>query len=170
MNIHEHFVIFCKSGDVILRTKAQRLFFEFNLLIFANKKKVDDMLLARARRMATRSRAEAACLPCKVKKAKCNDFRPCARCLNSGPRLCMDGRLDRNNSRIQLETPSLPLQDSSQSHEITDCLSTYSDGLLLVGDARHEMESIGETEMKSQEQVFPHTPNYCVNACTLEQD
>ena len=155
MNIHEHFVIFCKSGDVILRTKAQRLFFEFNLLIFANKMKVDDMLLARARRMATRSRAEAACLPCKVKKAKCNDFRPCARCLNSGRRPCIEGRLSRNQpSPIQLETPGLPLPDSSQSHEFGDNESTFSDGLLLVGDARFKMESSVDTEKISQKQVF----------------
>ena len=46
--------------------------------------------LMKARRMATRQRAEAACLPCKAKKAKCSDFRPCARCSQSLPANCVD--------------------------------------------------------------------------------
>jgi hypothetical protein len=37
----------------------------------------------RARRMATRKRAEAACSNCKERKTKCSDYRPCARCGNS---------------------------------------------------------------------------------------
>ena len=37
----------------------------------------------RAQRLAKRTRASAACLPCKTKKAKCSDYRPCARCQKS---------------------------------------------------------------------------------------
>jgi hypothetical protein len=37
----------------------------------------------RARRMATRRRAEAACSNCKERKTRCSDYRPCARCGNS---------------------------------------------------------------------------------------
>ena len=47
--------------------------------------------LVKARRMATRQRAATACLPCKAKKAKCNDYRPCARCSLPGGDNCMDG-------------------------------------------------------------------------------
>ena len=47
--------------------------------------------LMKARRMATRRRAEAACIPCKIRKSRCNDYRPCARCTHSGRRDCVDG-------------------------------------------------------------------------------
>ena len=43
----------------------------------------DEIQLNRARRMAKRTRAEIACQPCKIKKARCSDVRPCNRCLNS---------------------------------------------------------------------------------------
>ena len=39
--------------------------------------------------MANRSRAEKACISCKEKKTKCNDFRPCARCLIIQSDLCL---------------------------------------------------------------------------------
>ncbi len=50
----------------------------------------DAKQLIRAQRMAKRSRAFAACLPCKAKKAKCNDYRPCARCQRSPGEECID--------------------------------------------------------------------------------
>jgi hypothetical protein len=40
----------------------------------------DTKILMRARRLATRSRAETACAPCKAKKTKCSDTRPCSKC------------------------------------------------------------------------------------------
>jgi hypothetical protein len=46
--------------------------------------------LLKARRMATRSRTEAACRPCKARKIKCSDFRPCARCRTGRPEACID--------------------------------------------------------------------------------
>ena len=46
--------------------------------------------LIRAQRLAKRTRASAACLPCKSKKAKCNDYRPCARCQRSPGEVCID--------------------------------------------------------------------------------
>ena len=58
--------------------------------------RADDVLLARARRMATRKRAETACLPCKAKKTKCNDYRPCARCLSSVDTCLDEDSLARN--------------------------------------------------------------------------
>ena len=53
--------------------------------------KSDYAQLMKARRMATRRRAEAACIPCKIRKSRCNDYRPCARCTHSGRRDCVDG-------------------------------------------------------------------------------
>jgi hypothetical protein len=43
------------------------------------------MQLSRARRMAKRTRTETACLPCRTKRARCSDVRPCPRCLESDP-------------------------------------------------------------------------------------
>ncbi len=40
--------------------------------------------------MAQRSRAAAACLPCKANKSRCSDFRPCARCNKLGSTVCKD--------------------------------------------------------------------------------
>ena len=60
-----------------------------------------DHILTRARRMATRKRAAKACLRCKDRKAKCNDYRPCSRCLDSGPtgrELCLNGSLSVRRS------------------------------------------------------------------------
>ena len=53
----------------------------------------DCALLLRARRMAQRSRAAAACLPCKATKSKCSDFRPCVRC-KMLERACQDLQTD----------------------------------------------------------------------------
>ena len=51
---------------------------------------LDNALLLRARRMATRRRAGVACLPCKARKARCSDYRPCSRCKQSGQDHCLD--------------------------------------------------------------------------------
>ena len=48
----------------------------------------DCALLLRARRMAQRSRAATACLPCKANKSRCSDYRPCARCKKIGTIVC----------------------------------------------------------------------------------
>ena len=51
---------------------------------------LDNALLLRARRMATRRRAGVACASCKAKKARCSDYRPCSRCKQSGQNYCLD--------------------------------------------------------------------------------
>ena len=56
-----------------------------------SRNQLEYVQLMRARRMATRRRAEAACPPCKSKKARCSDFRPCARCSQLGGKNCTDG-------------------------------------------------------------------------------
>ena len=50
--------------------------------------------LLKARRMAKRTRAVAACIPCKTRKTKCNDSRPCTSCIATRPEACVDGILD----------------------------------------------------------------------------
>jgi hypothetical protein len=53
----------------------------------------EEKQLIRAQRLAKRTRASAACLPCKAKKIKCSDYRPCARCRTS-PDICIDENAD----------------------------------------------------------------------------
>jgi hypothetical protein len=66
----------------------------------------DRRRLILARRMVTRTRAGAACEPCKARKAKCNDYRPCARCRLSRPELCM---LENQDSRAPANAQALIL-------------------------------------------------------------
>ena len=40
--------------------------------------------------MATRKRTDMACVKCKAKKARCSDYRPCHRCIESDPSACED--------------------------------------------------------------------------------
>jgi hypothetical protein len=50
-----------------------------------SRAEMEAMQLSRARRMAKRTRTETACLPCRIKRARCSDVRPCPRCLESDP-------------------------------------------------------------------------------------
>ena len=44
---------------------------------------ISSKAIQKARQMAKRTRAATACNPCKVRKQKCSDFRPCKHCVNS---------------------------------------------------------------------------------------
>jgi hypothetical protein len=57
-----------------------------------SRSKSDHEQLMKARRMATRRRAEAACLPCKAKKVRCGNSRPCSRCSLIPGEMCVDKR------------------------------------------------------------------------------
>ena len=63
--------------------------------------------LMKARRMATRRRAQAACLPCKSKKARCSDVRPCARCARTGQEACVESEtIEPSDARVcALDSP-----------------------------------------------------------------
>jgi hypothetical protein len=78
-----------------------RLFFDADLLISISINLLRSMFMGskclsvkpvsalskeirRARQMAKRNRAFAACLRCKSSKVKCADYRPCKRCANGG--------------------------------------------------------------------------------------
>ena len=70
----------------------------------SKKQHIDAVLLSRARRMAKRNRAEQACRPCKEKKAKCSDFRPCSRCMKTNPDACLHPHSDDHPSaNVQVE-------------------------------------------------------------------
>ena len=58
-----------------------------------SQEQADILMLNRARRIALRVRLERACLPCKVKKAKCNDP---IRCTKSTTILCTDAASTRS--------------------------------------------------------------------------
>ncbi len=51
---------------------------------------VSSKAIQKARRNALRTRALAACVPCKTSKMKCNDYRPCKRCKEVGGLICLE--------------------------------------------------------------------------------
>jgi hypothetical protein len=65
--------------------------------------------LRKARRMASRSRALAACHACSLLKRKCNDYRPCSRCLRQGEG---DRCMEKNLLIQRMESP-LPFSTST---------------------------------------------------------
>jgi hypothetical protein len=73
----------------------------------------DSALLYRARRMAKRSRAAAACLPCKTSKSRCSDYRPCARCKKSTALPCMD--LPTPKAASNTSIGCLPMMDINEA-------------------------------------------------------
>jgi hypothetical protein len=91
-----------------------------------------DNLLQRARRMAKRSRAAAACLPCKASKAKCSDYRPCARC-KKGKETCSDPHSQPHNASLDI------------------LVSTYDTSSLSI----HELGGRTTSAM-----LYPHFSNY----------
>jgi hypothetical protein len=79
---------------------------------------VDHRRLILARRMAMRTRAGVACAPCRAKKVKCSDYRPCARCrdLRLGGRCQDDKYADKVSSQSNSEHACtfdtlMPLED-----------------------------------------------------------
>jgi hypothetical protein len=75
--------------------------------------------LLRARRMALRSRAAMACVPCKARKSKCSDHRPCKRCKSAGGTLnCLDTSSPQSKSSADLSSPT-----STSDHEL-NCSAT----------------------------------------------
>ena len=92
----------------------------------------DSALLIRARRLAQRSRAAAACPPCKKSKLRCSDYRPCARCKKSGLDVCMDfpvsNRGYQHATDIYQMSVSMdsqpPAQDAPRSGSISGALGS----------------------------------------------
>ena len=83
----------------------------------------DRRRLILARRMATRTRTGTACAPCKARKSKCTDYRPCARCRNLEPDRCVDQAVEISTNQTTLQT-ILPKQ-------------TYKNSLISASFAEH---------------------------------
>ncbi len=94
--------------------------------------KKDAELLQRARRMASRSRAASACLPCKARKAKCSDGRPCTRCAGRGLELCVDGKKN-TLSKSSKQSALSGFQDLPSTIDSQDVSFRVSDSKMLVG-------------------------------------
>ncbi len=69
------------------------------------------------RRATVRVRVAAACLPCKLSRTKCNDYRPCSRCRTSRPAQCVESSISTNGlsfdneikyKRGSAEVPQVP--------------------------------------------------------------
>jgi hypothetical protein len=79
--------------------------------------------------MATRTRAETACYQCKIKKARCSDYRPCARCSNTGGDVCTEG-----SNRTGLKTKdSGTTPDDTQNLFCHDIQTNQADQKTLSG-------------------------------------
>ena len=70
----------------------------------------------RLQRLARRTRAGAACVPCKAKKSRCSDYRPCLRCKQSPAEICHDSKIDN------------PTSNSSSSHLFSAVNAVFEKG------------------------------------------
>ena len=89
-----------------------------------SQEQADILMLNRARRIALRVRSERACLPCKVKKTKCSDTRPCIRCTKSNTILCTDAATNR--SRLEMYASFHLRADASEDPENSFSAASYS--------------------------------------------
>ncbi len=80
----------------------------------------DRRRLILARRMVTRTRTGAACAPCKSRKTRCSDYRPCARCRN----LLIDGCF-----REYTPSSSFIIPETSSYFSVRDHSKFREDGL-----------------------------------------
>jgi hypothetical protein len=103
---------------------------------------VDSALLYKARQMAKRSRASAACLLCRTSKIRCSDYRPCARCKKSATEVCIDlpiaktghmSMMDINKANIRMyQQSSTDIAPVVMSGAIGSDRSAYVTNQLLV--------------------------------------
>ena len=102
--------LFQRKRDYQRKTKAMRI-------------STDD--LQKARRNAKRSRAFAACVPCKSARAQCSDYRPCKRCSNSGKGgYCVDQNETNHKKAYRFAaTSEMPSPNSDQI--ITSSISAF---------------------------------------------
>ena len=110
--------------------------------------------LLKARRMAKRTRTNAACIPCKERKVKCNDSRPCSRC-NLYARACIsDSQSDlqcnntiysRRSSITNTQfTANIPIAASSSMFAAeSDLIRNVDEQHLLFVDLKRRRPSAG---------------------------
>ena len=98
------------------------------------REQMDAAMLARVRRMVNRTRTGTACFPCKAKKTKCNDYRPCNKCLISGQSAtgqCLNNSLsDGRSSPTEHRRVSLGKTDSALNSMLSsEAFSSYACGI-----------------------------------------
>jgi hypothetical protein len=116
--------------------------------------RADDALLLRARRMAQRSRAAAACLPCKANKARCSDYRPCARCKKAGAEsLCTD----MQSAARFLSTAAGDIQQTSAESgiQVTSTESPVSHSIPVTVGRFENMHYLPDNEISSNFHTVP---------------
>jgi hypothetical protein len=92
---------------------------------------VDRDCLQRARRMAQRSRSATACMFCKVRKAKCSDYRPCARCTkNGGNKFCLDAQPVPQNMSLDIIRASSSCSTNKRGYD--DLMMTSSEQYIPI--------------------------------------
>jgi hypothetical protein len=87
--------------------------------------------LLRARNSAKRMRAHNACAFCKSRKAKCNDYRPCKRCVNTKH-----------------------AQSCIESSKTKTCISGHYDGQLQVDSKLCNISSPSAVGLREEEDIF----------------
>ena len=104
--------------------------------------------LQKARRNAKRSRAFAACVPCKSARAQCSDYRPCKRCSDSGKGgYCVDQN-ETNHKRAYRFAATSDMSSPNSDRIITssnDALLPVSD---LAGSAQYSAVQTVHSETK----------------------
>ena len=85
--------------------------------------------------MATRIRAASACKPCKAKKSKCSDYRPCAQCKGSKLSVCDVEEIPA------VDTPNRIWNKSGATYEFYFILSLYSFHVFLCANKEKTTQS-----------------------------
>ena len=109
----------------------------------------EERMLLRAQRLAKRTRAAAACLPCKAKKARCSDYRPCARCKRNTTDACRDNDdeplLDASPTG-SVGAYSSASKDRRSTHAFqTSALHTSCDSFGSICQSSHSSSTAAET-------------------------
>ena len=108
-----------------------------------SRAQMDAIELNRARRMAKRTRTEAACQPCKIKKARCSDTQPCHRCIKSEmPAVCVNvgGNSDGHTINESCFNPLLNPKAFSYPSNTVDSVFGFFPGQSVTNRKRPSVE------------------------------
>ena len=131
----------------------------------------DSKQLNKMRRQAMRVRAASACKPCRDRKSKCSDYRPCKPCKISDPRACIEMKdsMSRGNRDIAPTYPPASTTQHESSHNLlVSCgwlplpcgsFRSYDTMNTSPGIVIHERRGDGHSDI-SEETIFePHLQN-----------
>ena len=119
--------------------------------------------LLRARRIAKRRRAHAACFRCKEIKVKCSDYRPCKKCAGTlYEQLCSTGSM-----KSEISVPAEKIKD--ESHPNNDAFySDYCQTQTDMSSGGHPNASIS-TYLKEQQRKKGDVPGTWMDSEQQEQ-